>query len=363
MNINAFYPCSCIAYATDRVLEVASPALSCYLRTKLKTLKLCFRIGRIIEALCRMTLRRGRRGRDLSFLGISLLDLLCYHTSSAMLEHGRRWSSSIEEPRGEVSTTGTFNFFGLTLARLMGLGRYLLFGSSISMGGIAIWCMHYISNRAIVLGDGQAAMQISYSSEFTALSFFVPILVLLAAFTAVGSDDQASNVRVAIGGTLAGLAICGMHYLGQAGISNYTCIYSVGNVVGSAVVAAAASVVALSVFFILRASWTNSWWKRAFCALILAGAVFGMHWLASVGTQYRLKPGGPSLSHNISRDSTVIVVIVLVRPLHMPQPVLILRQIVCCCLLYPYSPHDTCTEEESSFRRQSTAHCPSFGYL
>jgi NO-binding membrane sensor protein with MHYT domain len=141
----------------------------------------------------------------------------------------------------------------------------------------------------------------------------------------VGSDDRVSNIRVATGGTLAGLAICGMHYLGQAGISNYTCIYSAGNVVGSAVVAAAASVVALSVFFILRASWTNSWWKRALCAFILAGAVFGMHWLASVGTQYRLKQGGPSLSHNISRDSTVIVVIVLVRPLQMSQPVLILR--------------------------------------
>jgi NO-binding membrane sensor protein with MHYT domain len=231
------------------------------------------------------------------------------------------------------------------------------------MGGIAIWCMHYISNRAIVLGDGQLAMQISYSSGFTTLSFFVPILVLLAAFTAVGSDDQASNVRVAIGGTLAGLAICGMHYLGQAGISNYTCIYSVGNVVGSVVVAAAASVVSLSVFFILRASWTNSWWKRALCALILAGAVFGMHWLASVGTQYRLKQGGPSLSHNISRDSTVIVVIVLVRPLPMSQPVLVLRQIVYCCLLHPYSPHNTCTEEKGSFCRQSTAHRPSFCYL
>ncbi|CZR66694.1 related to MHYT domain signalling protein [Phialocephala subalpina] len=213
-----------------------------------------------------------------------------------------------------VSYVGALTTLELINRRTAGRGLYnwyLLFGSSISMGGIAIWCMHYISNRAIVLGDGQAAMQISYSSGFTTLSFFVPILVLLAAFTTVGSEDQVSNVRVAIGGVLAGLAICGMHYLGQAGISNYTCIYSVGNVVGSAVVAAAASVVALWVFFILRASWTNSWWKRALCALILAGAVFGMHWLASVGTQYRLRQSGPSSPHNISRNSTVIVVIVL----------------------------------------------------
>ena len=181
------------------------------------------------------------------------------------------------------------------------------------MGGIAIWCMHFISNRAIVLADGQIVIQIAYSPGFTTLSFFVPILVLLTAFTALGSDDQVSLVRVTVGGILAGLAICGMHYLGQAGISNYVCIYSIGNVVGSAVVAVAASIVALSVFFVLRATWTNSWWKRALCAAILAGAVFGMHWLASVGTQYRLKHASPSSSPTISRNSTVIVVIVLVR--------------------------------------------------
>lgn len=183
------------------------------------------------------------------------------------------------------------------------------------MGGIAIWCMHYIGNRAIVLGSGQDELQIAYSSGFTALSFFVPIIVLLVAFIALGSDDKVSIFRVSIGGSLAGSAICGMHYLGQAGVSNYTCVYDIKNIIGSAVIAVFASVVALSVFFVLRATWTNSWWKRALCAIILAGAVSGMHWLASVGTQYRLKQvASSSPSNNISRNATVIVVIVLVGP-------------------------------------------------
>ncbi|KAG4436402.1 hypothetical protein IFR05_008125 [Cadophora sp. M221] len=188
---------------------------------------------------------------------------------------------------------------------------YLLCGSSVSMGGIAIWCMHYISNRAIVLGDAQFAIQIAYSPAYTAVSFFVPITVLLVAFIVVGSDDRVSIVRVTVGGTLAGLAICGMHYMGQAGISNYTCVFNVGNVVGSVVIAVVASIVALTVFFVLRAAWTNSWWKRAVCAVILAGAVFGMHWTASIGTNYRLKQGVRSPSDSISRDLIVIVVIVL----------------------------------------------------
>ena len=168
------------------------------------------------------------------------------------------------------------------------------------MGGIAIWCMHYIGNRAIVLDDGQTVLQIAYNPGFTALSFFVPILVLLAAFIALGSDDRVSIFRVSMGASLAGSAICGMHYLGQAGISNYTSVYDVKNVVGSAVIAIAASIVALSVFFVPRVTWTNSWWKRALCAIILAGAVSGMHWLASVGTQYRLKNISiPSGSNNL----------------------------------------------------------------
>ena len=181
------------------------------------------------------------------------------------------------------------------------------------MGGIAIWCMHYIGNRAIVLGGGAAVLQIAYSPGFTALSFFVPIVVLLVAFTALGSNDRVSILRVLIGGSLAGSAICGMHYLGQTGISNYVCVYEIKNIVGAAVIAVVATIVALSVFFVLRATWTNSWWKRALCAILLAGAVSGMHWLASVGTQYRLRQIPLPSSHgDISRDSTIIVVIVLV---------------------------------------------------
>lgn len=173
--------------------------------------------------------------------------------------------------------------------------------------------MHYIGNRALVLGDGQNELQIAYNAGFTALSFFVPIIVLLAAFMAMGSNDRASIYRVLIGGTLAGSAICGMHYLGQEGISNYICVYDIRNIIGSAVVAVVASIIALSVFFVLRATWTNSWWKRALCAIILAGAVSGMHWVASVGTQYRLKHiTESSPSNDISRNATIIVVIVLV---------------------------------------------------
>lgn len=201
------------------------------------------------------------------------------------------------------------------------------------MGGISIWCMvsrrelavqgitsspsltfdalqHYIGNRAIDIANGESQLQIAYSSGFTALSFFIPIGVLLAAFITIGTE-KVSWWRVTVGGSLAGAAICGMHYLGNASINNYICVYNVVNVVGSALIAVAASIVALAIFFVFRAAWTHSWWKRIISAVLLAGAVSGMHWCASTGTQYRLIALHPD-DDQLSRNTTVIVVICLV---------------------------------------------------
>jgi NO-binding membrane sensor protein with MHYT domain len=194
---------------------------------------------------------------------------------------------------------------------LLTVSRIILTGASVSMGGISIWCMHFIGNRAIILGDGSSNMQISYGAGFTSLSFFLPIMVLFLAFVAVGINEEIHIIRLIAGGTLAGLGICGMHYLGQASITNYTCIYSIAKVIGSAIIAIAASMIALGTFFIFRSAWSAAWWKRAICAAILAGAVSGMHWVASVGTEYRLR-NGIAGSNQRTRDATTISVIVLV---------------------------------------------------
>jgi NO-binding membrane sensor protein with MHYT domain len=192
------------------------------------------------------------------------------------------------------------------------INRNLLIGSSVSMGGVAIWCMHFIANCAIVLYNREPALQIVYNKTFTAISFFVPIAVLLGAFMLIGTNETVSLVRLIPGGTLAGLAICGMHYLGQAGIANYTSVYDIGRVVGAAIIAVVASITALSLFFVFQASWTTSWWKRAVCASILAGAVSGMHWTASSGTNYRFKKQDHSLRQPLTRNQTVIIVLVFV---------------------------------------------------
>lgn len=183
------------------------------------------------------------------------------------------------------------------------------------MGGVATWCMHFIGNRAIILGDGNPQIQIAYSPGYTALSFIVSVAVLFVAFCTVGSNERMSLARVSLGGTLAGLGFFGMHYLGQAGVSNYTCVYVVAFVVAAAIVACGASIGALGLFFFFRAAWNSTWWKRAISALILSVGVSGMHWLATLGTRYRLKRADPSLVGTFANSTTVIVVIALVSAL------------------------------------------------
>ena len=153
-------------------------------------------------------------------------------------------------------------------------------------------------------------MRIAYSIGITALSLFVPIIVLLVAFFAVSNANTISLWRVALSGSLSGCAICGMHYLGDASVSNYRCSYAIPNVVGAALIAIAASIIALALFFVFRAAWTISWWRRVGCAAVLAGAVSGMHWCAALGTTYTLLHLNPR--SNASLDTTAIVVICLV---------------------------------------------------
>ena len=184
--------------------------------------------------------------------------------------------------------------------------------AAVAMGGIGIWCMHFIGNRAIILHDGTLETQISYDSGFTALSFFLPICVLIVAFYFIGVTEKAGNWYIIFAGILTGASVCGMHYVGQLGISNYRCSYKLGHVVGASIIAVVTSVTALGVFFRLRATWTNSWWKRGLCAMILAMAVAGMHHTAAAGTVYHSKGSTVDSTGQLAPTETVIVCTVLV---------------------------------------------------
>lgn len=244
------------------------------------------------------------------------------HTSLVSLVPGRRWSSFTGGRLSVDCITGTYfqsraplqcPINNPTCTLLLTSQRYLLLATASSMGAVAIWSMHFIGDRAIQMASGQANYQIEYNPGYTAGSFFLPICVVGAAFYFFSTTEKVSVFATLLGGVLTGAAICGMHYMGQGSISNYVPVYMWGYVLGSALISVAASTAALSIFFYLKSTWTNSWIKRMACASLLATSVSGMHWVAAVGTAYRLKGGAESPNNGLSRQATVIVVLCLVR--------------------------------------------------
>jgi NO-binding membrane sensor protein with MHYT domain len=154
------------------------------------------------------------------------------------------------------------------------------------MGGIGIWCMHFIGNRAIVMSEGQLDKQIVYNTSFTSVPLFLPIVVSSGAFYLLGATERIDRYFIAFAGVSMGEAMGGMQYVGQLGISNCRCGYSVTDAVGAAIISVAASMIVLNVFFRFREVWTETCWKRVLCGLVSACSVSGMHWTATVATWY-----------------------------------------------------------------------------
>ncbi|GAB7364874.1 hypothetical protein MBLNU230_g5665t1 [Neophaeotheca triangularis] len=161
-----------------------------------------------------------------------------------------------------------------------------------SMGLIGIWCMHFIGNRAIILGQGQNEYQLVYNSGYTTLSLFLPIIGLTMAFSVAELPVRSIILRfsaLACTGVFAGLSVVGMHYIGNFGISNYQLVYGKRYLAASIIIAIGDCLTVLMLFYNWREKWINAWWKRMACAALLAGGVSAMHFTASVGCQYKLR--------------------------------------------------------------------------
>lgn len=168
--------------------------------------------------------------------------------------------------------------------------------------------MHFIGMEAIIMANGEPELQIVYSPSFTVGSIFLPIGVVGFAFWIISSSSssrrEASPWRIALGGLVSGTAICGMHYLGQAGMLNYDNVWNWRFILASAIIAVTAATIALGVFFYLKSKWINALWKRTLCALSLAVAVSLMHWTAIIGTGYSWR-GMTGYSSVLTRTSAV----------------------------------------------------------
>lgn len=157
-----------------------------------------------------------------------------------------------------------------------GRARYLWLGAAaVAMGG-GIWSMHFIAMLAFSM-----PMPVSYDVTLTVASLLLAIGVTGVGFIATARPGQ-GPVSVAVSGTLMGLGIAGMHYMGMAAMRmDADLSYDAWLVAVSILIAVGASTVALFVAF-RNTRPVN----RALAASAMGLAISGMHYTAMVGSVF-----------------------------------------------------------------------------
>jgi NO-binding membrane sensor protein with MHYT domain len=183
--------------------------------------------------------------------------------------------------------------------------------------------MHFVGNRAITLGDGEDEIQLYYSPTYTAISAFLPVIVIFLGLSIADKFYKSSKhalVRYSsllVCGVCAGAAVTEMHYLGNNGTTNYKLILSWPHVCGAACIAVGASLISFGLFFHWSGHWVNYIWRRIVVACFLAVAVSGMHWTAAAGTWYEVRGyhRGPGQERNINLIIALCLVSLQLYPL------------------------------------------------
>ena len=122
--------------------------------------------------------------------------------------------------------------------------------------------MHFIGNRAIILGDGSDDLQLVYNPGFSVLSAFLPIVILVIAFALqeleYGSRKHRS-IALIVTGICSGLSVVGMHYVGNLGISNYHLHYPPGIMAAAFIIAIIDCLTVMVLFYTWREAWISHW--------------------------------------------------------------------------------------------------------
>jgi NO-binding membrane sensor protein with MHYT domain len=143
-----------------------------------------------------------------------------------------------------------------------------LAAAAVSIGGGAIWSMHFIGMLAY-------HNDVSYSFNITrTLLSLVVAIVASGVGLFIASQPEPSIPRYILGGTFAGLGVAGMHYLGMAAMQmNADLTYRAGEVGLSLVIAVVAASVALYFAFTVRRAGAT-----VVAAVVMGAGICGLHY-------------------------------------------------------------------------------------
>ena len=155
--------------------------------------------------------------------------------------------------------------------------------AALSIGTTGIWVMHFIA----MLGFAIPGETIRYNVPITILSMVIAVIVVGIGVFIVGFSRRAGNGPLVLGGTIIGLGVASMHYLGMGAVRVQASLsYNPGLVAASVIIAVIAGTAAL--WMALR---LDSVWSTFIASLIAGVAVNGMHYTGMAAVQAHAAPG------------------------------------------------------------------------
>lgn len=142
-----------------------------------------------------------------------------------------------------------------------------LMAAGLALGGVGVWSMHFVGILAL-----RADLSIGYAMTETLVSLIAAVVATSLALYFVARNN--TMTRVVTAGTVLGIGICVMHYLGMYGMRFGGYFRWSFDVVGlSVLIAITAAIAALWLAFN-----TNNWLARGAAALVMGVAVCVMHY-------------------------------------------------------------------------------------
>jgi diguanylate cyclase (GGDEF)-like protein len=167
--------------------------------------------------------------------------------------------------------------------RAASLRGWWLAGGALALG-TGIWSMHFIGMLALSL-----PIPMGYDLKLSLASGAIALLVSYVALRLVAMD-RLNRWRLGLGGSLLGLGICAMHYVGMASMRMQPGIaYDPLRVAVSILVAIAGSIAALWIAHTLKdGKHRHLLAKRLLASLVMGSAIAGMHYVGMSATSFPL---------------------------------------------------------------------------
>ncbi len=150
---------------------------------------------------------------------------------------------------------------------------------AISLGGIGIWSMHFIGMLALQLHFPHSSELVHhyFSPNWTALSFFIGILIVSVGFIIAGDPNHPKVWKNLFAGAAGGIGVSGMHYSGMAAMEgNFSVKWSAAYIITSVIIGIVAATAAMMILFRYGKYWASDLRMQAATSCIMGVAVCGM---------------------------------------------------------------------------------------